>query len=97
MNHARSKKRRALGHKIWAQIQADFQRLHHRKAASLGHYSKTDGFYGFVVMWDHWQQYLVEFVCARGVSAKRPLTEHERRYMWDESEDEDGGQNKEST
>ena len=84
----RSAKRVALNEKIWNHIIQIHRRIHHRDPPYVWVHCKEEGFMGFICLWDHWQSSLFEIVCARRPQKSSPVTEHESKYLWDESEDE---------
>lgn len=90
INHQTSSKRDSLRGAIWARIEDIFERFHNCGAHPVEAYSLEDGALGFVVLWDHWQKDLRSLVLMRRVTGKRPVTGEERRFLWDESEDEGG-------
>lgn len=89
MQSAMSKDRKALTQMIWKHIQDIYPSTHNdEEAPDLSCDGLEDGYFEFVVMWDHYQPILKEVVC--GYSTKE--TPRMRRFnweLWDDSSDEE--------
>lgn len=90
INEGRSEKRIALGECICRHLLSTYQRIHKEDAQLVGAYSLYEGSLGFIVMWDHWQSSLMEIVCRRRPKDRSSRPDFEKRYLWDDSSDEDG-------
>ena len=88
INSGQSDKRIALGEKVWQQIQDVSQRIFNQDAPDPSAYTKEEGFLWFVVMWDHWHLSLKDMVYHQSRSTIRPSPDIEKRYLWDDNEDE---------
>ncbi len=89
INEGRSEKRITLGDSIWQHLESTYQRIHQRDAEHVSAYSLYQGSMGFIVMWDHWQACLMEIVCLRRPNKPSLRPAFEKRYIWDDSSDED--------
>lgn len=89
IDHRRSRERAALGARIWDHLVRTFRRIHDDDPEDVWVYAKEDGFLSFVVLWDHWHPLLKEFVCCREATVPSPRPDFERRFIWDDSSDEE--------
>ena len=81
----------SLQHRIWAQLQSNFWRIHHCFAEVMSGYLGDDSGAQVLVICDHWQEKLTKIVCHREVDANKPPTELEIQYCLGEGEDEAPG------
>ena len=79
----------ALGEKVWARIDDVSQQIFGQDSPHPVIYAKHEGFMDFVVMWDHWHDSLKDLVGHHSISKFRPDPAFEKRYLWDDSSDEE--------
>lgn len=89
INSGTSEKRIALGEKVWARIDDVSQQIFGQDSPHPVIYAKHEGFMDFVVMWDHWHDSLKDLVGHHSISSFRPDPAFEKRYLWDDSSDEE--------
>lgn len=91
INSGQSEERLALSDQIWQHIQQISQRVFHQDAPAPSVFAKHEGFMGFVVLWDHWQESFKDLVCHESTvsPALKPSPTFEKQYIWDDSSDED--------
>ncbi|KAL8703550.1 MAG: hypothetical protein Q9201_003280 [Fulgogasparrea decipioides] len=87
-NKTRSAERLALTRMTWDHIEERYRQIYSQEAPAVITYAMDEGWYVYVVMWDHWRDALREIVCninkPQWVSVKDFHWEH-----WEESSDED--------
>ena len=89
INFGRSEKRKALELRTWQQIERNSWRFFERDAHNPITYAKHEGcFFGFVVLWDHWQPSLKDVVCHQSVSLMKPTPAVIEQYLWNNGLDE---------
>ena len=89
INHSEPRKRFDLGQCIWEQIQRNSLRFFEQDALFTSCYAKHEGFFVFVVFWDHWQPSLKDLVCHQCSGAiKKPSPAVRKQYLWNDELDE---------
>lgn len=85
LQYTRSRWRGALAEFIWARIDKEYMRIHGEKFWCLGglQSEKEDGAWGFVCLWDYWQDNLKQCVCGLGPRGFGKLE------LWENSSDEE--------